>query len=205
MIRLDTPPDETDKIYARSLFEIAEARGGRAQLEEISAEFDELADLIRANPRLREFVSSRIIATDAKEASLKKMFERRISDLVMSTILVLNRKGRLGQFLRVASAFQAMVERKFGRIEVDVYTRFPLPPDEADRLRAVLQERMGREPVLYSYTDPTMIGGFKLRTGDKLLDASFATRLRKMKDRLKDGEKALRGRFDQTFLDEGKR
>lgn len=206
MIRLDTPPDETDKIYARSLFELAEAKGGREKLEELSAELDELADLVRANPRLAEFTASRIIASEKKEASLKRIFGGRISELLMSTILVLNRKGRLGQFLRVASAYQEMVESKFGRIEVDVYTRFPLPPEQADHLRNVLRERMGREPVLYAYTDKSMLGGFKIRVGDKLLDASFATRLRKMKDRIKeDGGKEIRARFDRAVEDEGNR
>lgn len=206
MIRLETPPDETDKIYARSLFELAEAKGGREKLEELSAELDELADLVRANPRLAEFTASRIIASEKKEASLRKIFEGRISELLMSTILVLNRKGRLGQFLRVASAYQEMVESKFGRIEVDVYTRFPLPPEQADHLRSVLRERMGREPVLYAYTDKSMLGGFKIRVGDKLLDASFATRLRKMKDRIKeDGGKEIRARFERAIEDEGNR
>jgi len=204
MIRLDTPPDQTDKIYARSLFELAEAKGGRAMLEELSAEFDEMADLIRANPRLHEFVASRIIPSEKKEASLKKMFQGRISELILSTILVLNRKGRLGQFMRVSAAFQAMVEKKFGRVEVDVFTRFPLPPDQADHLRGVLREAMGREPVLYAYTDKSMLGGFKLRVGDRLLDASFATRLRKMKDRIKeDGGKVIRSRFDRVIEDKG--
>jgi F-type H+-transporting ATPase subunit delta len=206
MIRLDTAPDETDKIYARSVYELAEARGGRALLEELSGELDEISDLIRANPRLAEFVASRIIPSEKKEASLKRMFGGRISELLMSTILVLNRKGRLGQFMRVAAAFQMMVEEKFGRIEVDVYTRFPLPPDQADYLRGVLRERMGREPVLYSYTDASMLGGFKLRVGDKLLDASFATRLRKMRDRIKeDGGKEIRARFERAVEDKGNR
>lgn len=202
MIRLDTPPDQTDKIYARSLFEIVEAKGGRELLEELSGELDELADLIRANPQLHEFVGSKIIPAEKKEESLKKMFQGRISDQIMSTILVLNRKGRLGQFMRVAAAFQDMVERKFGRVEVDVFTRFPLPPDQADHLRNLLRDRLGREPVLYSYTDKSMLGGFKLRVGDRLLDASFATRLRKMKDQIKqDGGKEIRARFDRTIED----
>jgi len=206
MIRLETPPDGVDKIYARSLFEIAEKKGGREKLEELSSELDEIAEIVRANPRVREFIANKTIATDKKEASLRRMFEGRISPELFATIGVLNRKGRLGQLMRVAAAFQQMVEDKFGRIEVDVYTRFPLPPDEADQLRKVLHERMHREPVLYSYTDPTMIGGFKLRVGDRLLDASFKTRLGKLKDQLKsEGGKQIRARFDRAVQDDRNR
>lgn len=204
MIRLDAPPDGTDKIYARSLFELVESQGGREKLEQLSSELDELAELVRANPRLREFIANKTIASDKKEISLRKMFEGKISPVLFSTIGVLNRKGRLGQFMRVAAAFQQMVEDKFGRVEVDVYTRFPLPPDEADHLRTVLRDRLNREPVLYSYTDPTMIGGFKLRVGDRLLDASFKSRLNKIKDQLKEeGGKQIRARFDRAVQDDG--
>ncbi len=206
MIRLDTSPDQTDKIYARSLFELAEAKGGRERLEELSGEFDEIAELVRANPRFHEFVASRIIPAEKKDASLRRIFQGQISEQILSTMLVLNRKGRLGQLLRVAAAFQEMVEARFGRIEVDVYTRFPLPPDQADHLRNVLRERMGREPVLYSYTDKSMIGGFKIRVGDKLLDASFATKLRKMRDQIReDGGKEIRARYERAVEDEDTR
>ena len=204
MIRLDAPPDGTDKIYAQSLFELVESKGGREKLEELEAEFDELADMVRANPRLGAFIANKTIAADKKEASLRKIFEGKISPVLFSLIGVLNRKGRLGQFLRVGAAFQEMVEHKFGRVEVDVYTRFPLPPDEADHLRNVLRDRLKREPVVYSYTDPTMIGGFKLRVGDRLLDASFKTRLNKLKDQIKEqGGKQIRARFDRAVQDDG--
>jgi F-type H+-transporting ATPase subunit delta len=204
MIRLEAPPDGTDRIYARSLFELVESQGGREKLEELAGELDELADMVRSNPRLGEFIANKTIAADKKEASLRKMFEGKISPVLFSTIGVLNRKGRLGQFLRVGAAFQELVEQKFGRIEVDVYTRFPLPPDEADKLRNVLRDRLKREPVLYSYTDPTMIGGFKLRVGDRLLDASFKTRLGRIKDQLREsGGKQIRARFDRAVQDDG--
>jgi hypothetical protein len=42
--------------------------------------------------------------------------------------------------------------------------------------------------------------------GDKLLDASFATRLRKMRDRIKeDGGKEIRARFERAVEDKGNR
>ena len=43
---------------------------------------------------------------------------------------------------------------------------------------------LGKEPVLHHYTDPSMIGGIKLRIGDQLVDGSVATRLRRMKEEI---------------------
>jgi hypothetical protein len=48
-----------------------------------------------------------------------------------------------------------------------------------------------------------MIGGVKLQIGDKLIDASLATRLRQIQARLaNDGANELRGKISRTFEDQ---
>ncbi len=202
MVRIDTPPDAVDKAYAKSLFELAEEKGGRDRLESVAAELEELVEIARANPRFEEFIASRIIPADRKAASLRTMFAGRVDDLIFHTMLVLNKKGRADRFARVAAALGHMVEERFGRVEVDVYTRFPIPPDQLESLRSILHQRLDREPVIYTYTDPSMIGGLKVRVGDQLLDASFSTRLRKMRELLaEEGGELIRERFASVFED----
>ncbi len=202
MIRLDTPPDAIDKVYAKSLFELAEAKGGRALLEELSGELDELVELIRQNPKLEELIASRIVASEAKSASLRKIFDGRVSEHVMYLMLLLNKKGRASRFVRVAVAFDEMVQEQFGKVEVDVYTRMPIPEDQLAHLKAQLQSALGREPVLYAYTDETMLGGIRVRVGDKLVDASFTTRVRAIRERLTDfGIASVRERAESMYQD----
>jgi F-type H+-transporting ATPase subunit delta len=202
MVRLDTPPDAVDKVYAKALFELAFEQGGRERLEALVAELDELVDLVRQIPEFEEFMASRIIAFPKKEASLRRMFEGKVSPEVMHLALLLQKKGRSGRFVRVAVAFDQLVQERFGRVEVDVYTRFPMPPDQMERLRDTLRAALGREPVVYTYTDSSMIGGLRVRVGDRLVDASFSTRLRKMRDLLKeDGAALIKARFEQAVED----
>jgi F-type H+-transporting ATPase subunit delta len=121
----------------------------------------------------------------------------------MNLALLLNRKGRAGRFVRVAVAFDQMVQEQFGRVEVDVYTRFPMPADQLERLRGTLRTALSREPIIYTYTDPSMIGGLRVRVGDRLVDASFSTRLRKMRDLLKEeGGAEIKNRFPNAIEDD---
>ena len=47
-----------------------------------------------------------------------------------------------------------------------------------------------------------MIGGFRFRVGDRLVDASFTNRLRKMNDLLKEeGGALMRSRYDRAIED----
>lgn len=205
MVRLDTPPDAVDKAYAHGLFALALEQGGRERLEEISSELDELVDVVRAEPRFEEFIASKIIPVEKKERSLRNILGGRVSEPVLNLALLLNHKGRAGRFVRVAVAFDQLVQERFGRVEVDVYTRFPMPADQLERLRETLRTALGREPIIYTYADPSMIGGLRVRVGDRLVDASFSTRLRKMRDLLKEeGAAEIKNRFDRAVEDDGR-
>jgi F-type H+-transporting ATPase subunit delta len=198
----DGPAEAVDRVYAQSLFELADSAGGRERLEELSGEVDELGDFLRGQRELSEFMSSQIIPPDARDKSLRAIFEGKVSDLLLRFMLTLNRKGRLNRFLRIGEAFEEMVQEKFGRVEIDVYTRHALPPDQLESIKARLQTALQREPVLHAYTDPAMIGGVKMQVGDRLIDASIATRLRKMRDLMAgDGAALMRARFDRAVED----
>ena len=62
-----------------------------------------------------------------------------------------------------------------------------------------IRSATGKEPVLHTYSDPSMIGGIKLIIGDQLIDGSVATRLRRMREGIVGrgavGLRAEAGRF----------
>ncbi len=200
MPMIDTEPDALSRVYARSLFELAESEGGQQRIEEIGAELGELVDLARADKAFGEFLSSRIIAGKKRSASLEKILKGRVSDLIRRFVLVLNAKERLAILPSVAAAYDQVVQEKFGRVEVDVYTAAPVDRATLDRVGASLKRTIGKDPVLHPYTDAAMLGGLRLQIGDQLIDASVATRLRRMRERLAGpGAEAVRARFNKII------
>ena len=86
------------------------------------------------------------------------------------------------------------------RVEVDVFTASPLDSAGLASVRERLAGSLKRDVVVHPYVDGSMIGGVKFRIGDQLVDASVATRLRKLRDRLStEGASALRERLDRMF------
>lgn len=177
-------PDALARVYAQSLFELAQSQGGQARIEEVSGELDEILELARADARFNEFLASRILGAGARSRSLDAIFKGRISDLTLNFLKILNHKDRLGHLAPIIAAFEERVQEAFGRIEVDVYTAAPLGQDDLEALRERLRQYLGRDPILHPYTDASMIGGLRLQIGDQLIDASLAARLRKMRERL---------------------
>lgn len=197
-------PDAVARLYAASLFEVAEARGGQPAIESIGAELGEIVELARADARFAEFLSSRILATKDRARSIKAAFDGKCDPMLVNLMLVLNDKGRLGHLGVIARAYDEIVQDRFGRVEVDVITVSPIDDDQMNALKDRLQARLGKEPVMHRYHDASMIGGLKLRVGDQLFDASIETRLRRMRQRLSSsGMAAMKSRTDRIIEDKG--
>lgn len=176
--------DALANLYARSLFELAQEAGGKDKILEVASEFEQLNEVLRTDKKIAAFFASPIIDKNQRSESLRRIFSDRITDLFLRFILVLNDKGRLQKLNGIATAFDQLVQEAFGKIEVDVYTAAPLDRQQLDSIRQRIQKAMNKEPVLHPYTEPAMIGGVKLRIGDRLIDGSVASRLRRMKQGL---------------------
>lgn len=197
---IEAPPEAVDKIYAQALFELVEKQGGRALLEEINDEMEQLEEARARDPKVREFFRSRIISAGDKERVLGAGFKAHINPLLMNFVLLLARKERLDRTYPIFTAFDQMLQERFGRVEVDVYSRFPLSAEDIESIRATLASVMKREPVVHAYVDDKMIGGLRIQVGDKMLDATVDANLRRMRERIVDrGGGALRERIDRMF------
>jgi len=190
---MPTQVDQVAKVYAKSLFELAESAGGQARVGETAEEIEVVAELVRADPKLRELLRSPIVDGGERGEALSRIFKGRVSDLLLRFLLVVNRHGRMAELLHIADAYDMLVQERFGRVEVDVFTveGGRLDPAVEASVTQRIKAAFGKEPVLHSYADSHMIGGIKLRVGDQLIDGSVATRLRRLSRSIAD-----RGRAD---------
>ena len=196
---MPTQIDQVATVYARSLFELARELGGDAGVASMGAELREVCGVVRADKRAMELFRSPIVDPGQRAASLKRIFGGRVTDTLLNFMLVLNRKGRLAELLAIEDAYDALEQEAFGRVEVDVFTASGSVDDATKAsLAADLKKSIGKDPVLHFYADPAMIGGLKLRIGDRLIDGSVAAQLRRMRSALLD--RGLGGRDAGSFL-----
>lgn len=186
-------PDALARIYANSLFDLAKQDGGPQRTEDILGELEDILELTRQDARFGEFFASRILPAKERAASIEKIFSGRVSDVTKRFLLVLNHKDRLNHLPAIVAAYEQIVQHTYGRVEVDVYTAAPIDPQDLNDIRSRLQQKLGKEPVLHAYTDPSLIGGLKLQIGDQLIDGSVRTQLRKLRDKIaENGGAAIR-------------
>ncbi|GIW73508.1 MAG: hypothetical protein KatS3mg103_0030 [Phycisphaerales bacterium] len=174
--------------------------GGNQAIEQTLQELEAILDLARKDPAFNEFLASRVLPSKARAQSLRRIFEGKISPRTLTFLLVLNDKERLAHLPAIVQAFHEKAQNAFGRIEVEVQTAGPISAADLDAIADRLAKALGKEVVVHHRSDPQMIGGLRLRYGDRLVDGSIAARLRRLRDRLmQDGAARIRARMAELI------
>jgi len=181
-----------EQIYAAALLELADQAG---QLDAMRSEMDMLGLLLGDQPDLVKLFASRVLSTAERAGSIERIFAGRVSDLLYRFLQVVNDKGRLIELAGIIEAFAGLVDRRWGIIDVDAHVAVALPTAQAKRVADELSQALGGKVTLHQKVEPHLIGGLKLRVGDRLVDGSVITQLRRMEQRI-TAEGRARARTD---------
>ena len=199
---MSTKTDTLATVYARSLFELGIDAGGQGKVLELAEELDQICDLLVSDKRIGLFFSSPIIDINKRSNALSAIFTNKITDLTLRFLLILNSKGRLYYLQQIAAAYDQLVQEAMGRIEIDVLTPVAIDAELLATIKQRVHDLLGKEPVIHSYVDSAMLGGIKLRIGDKLIDGSVQTKLRRLSERIQNrGSVAIREKIGSYLED----
>jgi F-type H+-transporting ATPase subunit delta len=176
------------EVYGAALFALAaEARATDA----VEAELAGLVRLAEQDPSLVAFLTSAAIDADTRGHSLERMFRGRLSDLVLDTLLVMNRHGRAGLLHALWRAYVLRLEDARGQVEVVATGAVELGAAQKAEVEKVATELSGRKPLVKYVVDAQVIGGLVLQIGDWRYDNSVRRHLRDAQQRLL--ERSTRG------------
>jgi F-type H+-transporting ATPase subunit delta len=169
------------RVYATALLNEAWKRiRGQETLEELEG----LLQLLQDRPDFAAYLNDPSVSRETRAGLLHKAFDGRISDLVVDFLMILNEHDRLGNLFPTVRAFRQMYEERQNRQRVQVRSAKPLAEEQMNRLLGELRQFMSREPVLETRIDPELIGGFVVKVGDWLYDASVRTQLQAIRNRV---------------------
>ena len=158
-------------VYAQALFQLARER---SRIREIHAELDELLKLWNAEPDFVKFMSSPALEIDAREKIMEDMFRNRLDNLVLNTLLVMNRHGRAGLIPALHRRYVLHKEEDANEIEVTVTSAIELSAEhKAEALQIAVEASGGMKPVAEFRVDAEIIGGLIVKVGSLRLDNSL--------------------------------
>lgn len=181
------------RIYSQALFEVATSHGKSAEvLEEMAG----LGELAQTKPDFATFLSSPMVDSADRAVAIDKMFRGRLEDVVVDSLQVINRKGRLSLLPAIAEQYRQLLRDRDQRVDVHVSTAVPLGETLRQQIREVVRRFTGLKPDLHEKVDPTLIGGLVLEVGDRKVDGSVQFEISKYRQRFADraAREIFRGR-----------
>jgi F-type H+-transporting ATPase subunit delta len=166
--------------YARAIFELAKEEG---QVDAWTSRLAVVRDVLSQSEARTVLANPSIPAPRRQEVAAALVADRAGPEGANLARLLVG-AGRLDDVGRIAEEFERLADEDAGRVRATATTAVPLSRTETDRLIADLGRRLGREVRLDARVDPAILGGLVVRVGDRVMDASVATRLQQLRRRL---------------------
>ena len=151
--------------------------------EAVAKDMQEIVAVFEASEELSVFLENPVVANQAKQDALKKVFSA-LQPLSSQLITLLTNNNRIDLLAQVATAYLSLLKKHQGKETAIVTTAVALSPDLEKVILAKANEMTSAEISLENKIDPSIMGGFILRIGDMQYNASVAYQLEQLKREL---------------------
>ncbi|MGG1556772.1 F0F1 ATP synthase subunit delta [Geobacillus thermoleovorans] len=169
------------KRYASALFQIALEQ---QQLDRIEEDVRAVRQALAENGEFLSLLSYPKLSLDQKKALIREAFAG-VSTPVQNTLLLLLERHRFGLVPELAEQFLALVDDVRGIAKAVAYSARPLTDEELRALSDVFAQKVGKQTLeIENIIDPELIGGVKLRIGNRIYDGSVSGQLERIRRQL---------------------
>jgi F-type H+-transporting ATPase subunit delta len=169
--------------YAEAAFQLAVSGGAVDAWQRDLA----LAAGLARDERIARAVDSPAVPFEDRRKIVEQMLGARVSPQARNLALLLAKRSRFAVLPDVSAEYDALVRESRGIVAADVTTPSPLSAAELAKVRAGVEQLAGSKVELTTTMDPRLVGGLTIRIGDKLIDASVAGRLARLRGQLVQG------------------
>ena len=164
--------------YAKSLIDLAEEQNA---LEAVRTDMEFFLRTLRENPTLKAVLKNPILGPDKKSGILTQLFGPRLHPMIMTFFGIVVRKGRSEVLFETAKEFINAYNIRKNIVKATVTSAAPLSAENIRQVEDVVKQATKGEIILTTKIDPSLIGGFVLKVGDRQFDTSLSTQLNKLK------------------------
>lgn len=167
--------------YAKAILEIASTK---KVASEVSADMTLIAKTITSNSELNSFIQNPLTKTESKKDVVSEVFKS-VNPVTKSLFQLLLENKRFEILDGIAVEYNKLFDVMNGVEVAKVTTAIPMDAAlEAKVSTKIASISSNKKITIENTVDPSIIGGFILRIGDKQYNASIADRLQVLKREL---------------------
>ncbi|MBA9027870.1 F0F1 ATP synthase subunit delta [Peribacillus huizhouensis] len=169
------------KRYSRALFQIAQEQNLLDQLEE---ELTAVREVFNSDKELLAFLTQPKIPVKSKKDVITQSFSS-VSRHVQNTLLIMVERHRTDSIAQMALEFIELANEAKSVAEATVYTVRPLSDHESEAVSSVFAAKVGKRTLkITNIADKSILGGIKLRIGNRIFDGSVNGKLERLSRQL---------------------
>ena len=160
--------------YAEAFFAIAQEQ---KKIDEFQQELGEVVDVIMSNEDLKAFMFHVLIPPQEKKDILSRLFADRVSVSTLNFLNLVMDKRRADHLGVMFDEYQTMADESKNVLKAEVTSAKHVKEQDLAQLEKTLSEATGKKVRVMLTVDPSLIGGVKVRIGDRVIDASVVKKL----------------------------
>ena len=164
--------------YAKALIDLAKEQNS---VEAMKGDMELFHHTLRVNPELKAVLANPIVSHSKKIKILDEVFGTKVSKASITFFKLMINKSRGEILYATSSEYVNMYDVKNNIVKATVVSAKALSEENKQTMIADIQAATGGTIKLEAKTDPSLIGGFVLTVGDRQVDTSIASDLKKLK------------------------
>ncbi|HEV8679572.1 MAG TPA: F0F1 ATP synthase subunit delta [Stellaceae bacterium] len=165
--------------YAAALFDLADERHA---LDAVAGDLRELRAMVQASGDLARLLRSPVVSRDEQGQAVAALAARAgLSDLTRDFLGVVARNRRLFAVPAMIEAYLQRLAERRGEVTAEVTVAQPLTEAHEAALAEQLRREIGARVAVDIRVDPALLGGMIVKVGSRLVDASIASRLQRLR------------------------
>jgi len=169
--------------YARALIDVAAKEA--FDFERVGQQLDDFHQLFDRNPQLARVLLNPAVPAPRKRAAVADLTRRlALASVVAKLLVLLAERDRLVLLGEIVSAYRDMLMERQNIVRAEVVTATTLPEEKVRAIETRLAAVTGKRVSMVTRIDQQILGGVVARVGSTVYDASVATQLKKIRDRL---------------------
>jgi F-type H+-transporting ATPase subunit delta len=169
--------------YARAALDVATKES--ADLDQIARELDEFIAFFAQHPALEALMLNPAVPAPRKRAAMEQITRMSgFTPIVAKLLILLADRDRLALLKDIAAIYHDLLADRQNVVRAEVTSAEPLSNDRLHAIEQRLADVTGKRVAMKTKVDKGIIGGVIARVGSTVYDASIATQLKKMRERL---------------------
>jgi F-type H+-transporting ATPase subunit delta len=145
--------------------------------DRVGSDLQVVAKALAQPGQIHDFFVAPVIARPEKERVLLRAFGDKIHPVALHSLLLLVRKRREHLLAAIVDEYLDLERAARGAQTLTLTAARPLDRAEYDELIERLERLYGKKFEVKEVVDPRLIGGLRIRMGDRRIDASISGRL----------------------------